>query len=54
MSTFEGLFSSATLDVVVPDTSLEYPPSTPTDDWLSRLRTGALERTQAFFGTNAE
>jgi hypothetical protein len=50
MSALEQLFSSAELDVVVPDTSLEYPPATPADDWLSRLKSENLERTQAFFG----
>ncbi|KAJ6538550.1 TRAPP trafficking subunit Trs65-domain-containing protein [Mycena vulgaris] len=49
MSAFEQLFASAALDVVVPDTSLEYPPATSADDWLSRLKSGALERSQAFF-----
>ncbi|KAJ6628896.1 TRAPP trafficking subunit Trs65-domain-containing protein [Mycena sp. CBHHK59/15] len=49
MATLGQLFASATLDVVVPDTSLEYPPATSTDDWLSRLNIGTLERTQAFF-----
>ncbi|KAJ6539624.1 TRAPP trafficking subunit Trs65-domain-containing protein [Mycena capillaripes] len=49
MSALEQLFASAELDVVVPDTSLEYPPATPADDWLSRLKSETLERTQAFF-----
>ncbi|KAJ7498655.1 hypothetical protein FB451DRAFT_1426423 [Mycena latifolia] len=46
---FEQLFASAALDVVVPDTSLEYPPATSADDWLSRLKSDTLERNQAFF-----
>ncbi|KAF7352535.1 hypothetical protein MVEN_01218600 [Mycena venus] len=49
MSALEQLFASAELDVVVPDTSLEYPPATPADDWLSRLKSDTLERSQAFF-----
>ncbi|KAJ7044619.1 TRAPP trafficking subunit Trs65-domain-containing protein [Mycena alexandri] len=49
MSAFEQLFASAELDVVVPDTSLEYPPATPADDWLARLKSDNLERAQAFF-----
>ncbi|KAK7061966.1 TRAPP trafficking subunit Trs65-domain-containing protein [Favolaschia claudopus] len=49
MAELEQLFASAELDVVVPDTSLEYPPATPADDWLSRLKSETLERTQAFF-----
>ncbi|KAJ7592385.1 TRAPP trafficking subunit Trs65-domain-containing protein [Mycena floridula] len=48
-SPLEQLFNSANLNVVVPDTSLEYPPETTTDDWLSRLNSGSLERKQAFF-----
>ncbi|KAJ7167476.1 TRAPP trafficking subunit Trs65-domain-containing protein [Mycena filopes] len=49
MSAFEQLFASAELDVVVPDTSLEYPPATSADDWLARLKSDNLERSQAFF-----
>ncbi|KAJ7241923.1 TRAPP trafficking subunit Trs65-domain-containing protein [Mycena haematopus] len=49
MSALEQLFASAELDVVIPDTSIEYPPATPADDWLSRLKSETLERTQAFF-----
>ncbi|KAJ7180377.1 TRAPP trafficking subunit Trs65-domain-containing protein [Mycena crocata] len=49
MSALEKIFGSAALDVVVPDTSLEHPPTTSTDEWLSQLRNGTLERTQAFF-----
>ncbi|KAJ7639092.1 TRAPP trafficking subunit Trs65-domain-containing protein [Roridomyces roridus] len=49
MTALEQLFATAELDVVVPDTSLEYPPTFPADEWLSRLKSGALERNQAFF-----
>lgn len=49
MSTLETLFGTATLDLVVPDTSIEYPPNSTTDDWLSRIKSGKTERKQAFF-----
>ncbi|KAJ6515581.1 TRAPP trafficking subunit Trs65-domain-containing protein [Mycena sanguinolenta] len=49
MSALEQLFGSAELDLVIPDTSIEYPPATPADDWLSRLKSETLERSQAFF-----
>ncbi|KAG7451363.1 uncharacterized protein BT62DRAFT_882978 [Guyanagaster necrorhizus] len=49
MSSFEQLFGSAALDVVAPDTSVEYPPSASADDWLSRLRSPSSERKLAFF-----
>ncbi|KAK0205036.1 TRAPP trafficking subunit Trs65-domain-containing protein [Desarmillaria ectypa] len=48
-SSFEQLFGSAVLNVVVPDTSVEYPPSTSPDDWLSRLKSPSSERKLAFF-----
>jgi hypothetical protein len=46
----EQLFGSSVLDVVIPDTSVEYPPRTNTDEWLGRLKAGTAERRQAFFG----
>ncbi|KAF9461747.1 TRAPP trafficking subunit Trs65-domain-containing protein [Collybia nuda] len=46
---FEHLFTSSSLNVVVPDTSVEYPPTTDTDDWLKRLQSTHTERNQAFF-----
>jgi hypothetical protein len=46
----EELFNSSVLDVVVPDTSVEYPPSADADDWLMRLKSPTAERKQAFFG----
>ncbi|KAF7301902.1 hypothetical protein MIND_00756200 [Mycena indigotica] len=50
MSVLEQIFGSSELDVVVPDTSLEYPPPQDTaDEWLARTRDGSVERTQAFF-----
>ncbi|ESK95268.1 hypothetical protein Moror_4026 [Moniliophthora roreri MCA 2997] len=51
MSSFEQLFSSAELNVVVPNTSLEFPPSTVSaDDWLENLASGSeSDRKEAFF-----
>ncbi|KAG5644479.1 hypothetical protein DXG03_008306 [Asterophora parasitica] len=46
---FEQLFASSVLNVVVPDTSIEYPPQEPADLWLERLRGSSVERNQAFF-----
>lgn len=47
---FEHLFATSSLNVVVPDTSVEYPPTTDADDWLKRLQSSHVERKQAFFG----
>ncbi|KAG6907317.1 hypothetical protein DXG01_009436 [Tephrocybe rancida] len=47
---FEHLFASSVLNVVVPDTSVDYPPVGPPDKWLGKLRSGSIERRQAFFG----
>jgi hypothetical protein len=47
---FEQLVNSSVLDVVVPDTSLEFPSSPVADEWLERLKSTSLERNQAFFG----
>ncbi|KAK7028140.1 hypothetical protein VNI00_014955 [Paramarasmius palmivorus] len=51
MSSFEQLFSSTELDVVVPNTSLEFPPTTVSaDEWLENLRSGSQsDRKEAFF-----
>ncbi|KAJ8072004.1 hypothetical protein PM082_015562 [Marasmius tenuissimus] len=50
-SQFEQLFSSTKLDVVVPNTSLEFPPSKHSaDEWLETLQSGApQDRKEAFF-----
>ncbi|KAF5313342.1 hypothetical protein D9611_008665 [Ephemerocybe angulata] len=45
----EQLFSSSELNLIVPDTSLEFPPETSTDEWLGRVKIGKIERKQAFF-----
>ncbi|KAG6872561.1 hypothetical protein C0995_008834 [Termitomyces sp. Mi166 len=46
---FEQLFASSVLAVVVPDTSVEYPPQGLADEWLEKLESGLAERRQAFF-----
>ncbi|KAG5352460.1 hypothetical protein C0989_002170 [Termitomyces sp. Mn162] len=46
---FEQLFASSVLAVAVPDTSVEYPPQGPADEWLEKLQSGSVERRQAFF-----
>ncbi|KAL0571660.1 hypothetical protein V5O48_010300 [Marasmius crinis-equi] len=50
-SQFEQLFASTVLDVVVPNTSLEFPPSELSrDEWLETLRSGTShDRKEAFF-----
>lgn len=47
---FEHLFASSVLNIVVPDTSIEYPPQCAPDEWLGRLNASSIERKQAFFG----
>jgi hypothetical protein len=46
----EQIFSTSELNVVVPDTSLEFPPESSADEWLGRVKIGKVERKQAFFG----
>jgi hypothetical protein len=51
MSVFEELFNSAVLDVLVPDTSVQFPHADDDpDEWLSRANNPELDRKQAFFG----
>ncbi|KAF9477650.1 hypothetical protein BDN70DRAFT_837474 [Pholiota conissans] len=45
----DQIFSTALLKLVVPDTTLEFPPTTSTDKWLDRARSLSVERKQAFF-----
>ncbi|TEB32777.1 hypothetical protein FA13DRAFT_1790473 [Coprinellus micaceus] len=45
----EQIFSTSELNVVVPDTSLEFPPESSADEWLGRVKIGKVERKQAFF-----
>jgi len=47
---FGHLFVSSVLNVVVPDTSIEYPPQSTPDAWLTWLQLTSVERKQAFFG----
>ncbi|KAJ8515033.1 hypothetical protein ONZ45_g7514 [Pleurotus djamor] len=49
MTDFETLFSSSVLSLWIPNTSIEFPPASSTDDWLARLKQGPSERKQAFF-----
>ncbi|KAF8639224.1 hypothetical protein AX17_001709 [Amanita inopinata Kibby_2008] len=42
-------FASSTLDVAVPDISLDIPTSESFDGWLNRIRTASADRKQAFF-----
>ncbi|KAJ3503672.1 hypothetical protein NMY22_g18167 [Coprinellus aureogranulatus] len=46
----EHLFSTSELNLVIPDTSLEFPPESSADEWLGRVKIGKIERKQAFFG----
>lgn len=51
MSTFQEMFSASSLDVVAPDTSIEFPgEGIDADLWLARLRAPTTERKLAFFG----
>ncbi|KAF7762094.1 hypothetical protein Agabi119p4_8687 [Agaricus bisporus var. burnettii] len=45
----EHLFASSKLAVVIPDTSVVYPPTQPIDEWLQILSSNTPERKQAFF-----
>ena len=55
MATFEQLVNSSTLDVVVPNVTVEFPTKdTDHDAWLQRLVSQETERQRAFFGTCRE
>ncbi|KAF9531099.1 TRAPP trafficking subunit Trs65-domain-containing protein [Crepidotus variabilis] len=45
----DHLFSSTVLTLFIPDSSFEFPPKSPTDEWLRSLKVEATERRQAFF-----
>ncbi|KAF8177678.1 TRAPP trafficking subunit Trs65-domain-containing protein [Pholiota molesta] len=45
----DQIFSTALLKLVVPDTTLDFPPTVPTDEWLEAARSVSVERKQAFF-----
>ncbi|KAM6501156.1 TRAPP trafficking subunit Trs65 domain containing protein [Amanita muscaria] len=46
---FEQTFASTTLDVAVPDTSLDFPTQDSLDSWLDRIGSGLVDRKQSFF-----
>lgn len=46
---FEDLFGSCTLEVIAPDTSINFPEPGAADDWLVALKSSGIERRQAFF-----
>jgi hypothetical protein len=51
MTTLQELFTASSLDVIVPDTTVELPTAEiDADEWLAHLRTPAVERKLAFFG----
>lgn len=55
MSVFEDLFNSAVLELVVPDTSVQFPDHSldvalDDNEWLSRACNQDVDRKQAFFG----
>ncbi|KAJ3815926.1 TRAPP trafficking subunit Trs65-domain-containing protein [Lentinula aff. lateritia] len=47
MPPFEDLFTSLELDVIVPESSITYPPSPNADEWLDQLH--IIDRKEAFF-----
>ena len=48
-STLDQVFSTTLLKLVVPDTTLDFPPTIATDDWLEKARSITVERKHAFF-----
>ncbi|KAJ3975352.1 TRAPP trafficking subunit Trs65-domain-containing protein [Lentinula raphanica] len=44
---FEELFTSSELDVIVPESSITFPPGPDADDWLDQLN--SIDRKEAFF-----
>ncbi|KAL0957023.1 hypothetical protein HGRIS_003124 [Hohenbuehelia grisea] len=49
MADFEALFGSSVLQVSTPDTTIQFPPDRPADEWLTLVKSGEKERNQAFF-----
>ncbi|KAF8961451.1 TRAPP trafficking subunit Trs65-domain-containing protein [Flammula alnicola] len=45
----DQIFSTSLLNVFVPDTTLEFPPTISTAAWLDKARSSGVERKQAFF-----
>ena len=53
MATFEQIVNSSTLDVIVPNTTVEFPTkNTDHSAWLQKLTSEESERQRAFFGTS--
>ena len=46
----DQIFSTAQLNVLVPDSSIKFPPNTPVDKWLAAAQVSGVERRQAFYG----
>ena len=46
----DQIFSTAQLNVLVPDSSIKFPPNIPVDKWLAAAQVGGVERRQAFYG----
>ncbi|KAF9554996.1 hypothetical protein CPC08DRAFT_821343 [Agrocybe pediades] len=45
----DQLFSNCVLNLLIPDTSLQFPPDSPSDSWLEKAQANSIERKQAFF-----
>jgi len=53
MASFEGFVNSSTLNVIVPNVVLEFPPQdVDYSTWVRKLRSDKVERKRAFFGTS--
>ena len=55
MATFEQIINSSTLDVVVPNVTVDFPTNDSNHGaWLQKLTSHKAERQRAFFGTSRE
>jgi len=53
MASFERFVNSSTLNVIVPNVVLQFPPQdVDYSSWLRKLRSDNVERERAFFGTS--
>lgn len=53
MATFEQIINSSSLDVIVPNATVEFPTkNTDQGAWLQKLTSEESERQRAFFGTS--
>lgn len=53
MASFESFVNSSTLNVVVPNVVVEFPPQDiDYSTWVRKLRSDKVERKRAFFGTS--